>query len=169
MSSAQQNLSSRKMVNISDIDHFRFTVLVAQWNHEVTGALEKGCVETLILNGIPKESIRIFAVPGSWELISAARLAVTHSKTDAVICIGAVIKGDTPHFEYICQGVTNGLATLCSTQDIPVIFGVLTVNTLQQALDRCGGIHGNKGDEAAITAIELAALSRDIRSKEPLF
>ncbi|HOY48068.1 MAG TPA: 6,7-dimethyl-8-ribityllumazine synthase [Flavobacteriales bacterium] len=169
MSSAHQNLSSRKMVNITNIDHFRFTVIVAQWNKEVTGELEKGCVETLLLNGIPQQNIRVIAVPGSWELISAARLAVTHSQTDAVICIGAVIKGDTPHFEYICQGVTNGLATLCSTQDIPVIFGVLTVNTLQQALDRCGGIHGNKGDEAAITAIELAALSRDIRSKEPLF
>lgn len=169
MSSAHQNLSSRKMVNITNIDHFRFTVIVAQWNKDVTGELEKGCVETLLLNGIPQQNIRVIAVPGSWELISAARLAVTHSQTDAVICIGAVIKGDTPHFEYICQGVTNGLATLCSTQDIPVIFGVLTVNTLQQALDRCGGIHGNKGDEAAITAIELAALSRDIRSKEPLF
>lgn len=169
MSSAHQNLSSRKMVNITNIDHFRFTVIVAQWNKEVTGELEKGCVETLLLNGIPQQNIRVIAVPGSWELISAARLAVTHSQTDAIICIGAVIKGDTPHFEYICQGVTNGLATLCSTQDIPVIFGVLTVNTLQQALDRCGGIHGNKGDEAAITAIELAALSRDIRSKEPLF
>lgn len=169
MSSAHQNLSSRKMVNITNIDHFRFTIIVAQWNKEVTGELEKGCVETLLLNGIPQQNIRVIPVPGSWELISAARLAVTHSKTDAVICIGAVIKGDTPHFEYICQGVTNGLATLCSTQDIPVIFGVLTVNTLQQALDRCGGIHGNKGDEAAITAIELAALSRDIRSKEPLF
>lgn len=169
MSSAHQNLSSRKMVNITNIDHFRFTVIVAQWNKEVTGELEKGCVETLLLNGISQQNIRVIAVPGSWELISAARLAVTHSQTDAIICIGAVIKGDTPHFEYICQGVTNGLATLCSTQDIPVIFGVLTVNTLQQALDRCGGIHGNKGDEAAITAIELAALSRDIRSKEPLF
>jgi 6,7-dimethyl-8-ribityllumazine synthase len=169
MSSAHHNLSSRKMVNITNIDHFRFTIIVAQWNKEVTGELEKGCVETLLLNGIPQQNIRILPVPGSWELISAARLAVTHSQTDAVICIGAVIKGDTPHFEYICQGVTNGLATLCSTQDIPVIFGVLTVNTLQQALDRCGGIHGNKGDEAAITAIELAALSRDIRSKEPLF
>jgi 6,7-dimethyl-8-ribityllumazine synthase len=169
MSSAHQNLSSRKMVNITNIDHFRFTIIVAQWNKEVTGELEKGCVETLLLNGIPQQNIRVLPVPGSWELISAARLAVTHSQTDAVICIGAVIKGDTPHFEYICQGVTNGLATLCSTQDIPVIFGVLTVNTLQQALDRCGGIHGNKGDEAAITAIELAALSRDIRSKEPLF
>jgi 6,7-dimethyl-8-ribityllumazine synthase len=169
MSSAHHNLSSRKMVNITNIDHFRFTIIVAQWNKEVTGELEKGCVETLLLNGIPQQNIRILPVPGSWELISAARLAVTHSQTDAVICIGAVIKGDTPHFEYICQGVTNGLATLCSTQDIPVIFGVLTVNTLQQALDRCGGIHGHKGDEAAITAFELAALSRDIRSKEPLF
>ena len=163
MSSAHQNLSSRKMVNISNIDHFRFTIIVAQWNKEVTGALEQGCVETLLLNGIPQSNIDVHAVPGSWELISAARLAVNHSKTDAVICIGAVIKGDTPHFEYICQGVTNGLASLCSSQDIPVIFGVLTVNTLQQALDRCGGIHGNKGDEAAITAIELADLSRRLK------
>jgi len=165
MSSAHQNLSSRKMVNIPNIDHFRFTIIVAQWNKEVTGALEQGCVETLLLNGIPQSNIQVYAVPGSWELISAARLAVSHSKTDAVICIGAVIKGDTPHFEYICQGVTNGLASLCSSQDIPVIFGVLTVNTLQQALDRCGGIHGNKGDEAAITAIELAVLSGKLKEK----
>jgi len=163
MSSAHQNLSSRKMVNIPNIDHFRFTILVAQWNKEVTGALENGCLETLLLNGIPQSNIDVYAVPGSWELISAARLAVTHSDTNAVICIGAVIKGDTPHFEYICQGVSNGLASLCSSQDIPVIFGVLTVNTLQQALDRCGGIHGNKGDEAAITAIELADLSRKLK------
>ena len=163
MSSAHQNLSSRKMVNISNIDHFHFTIIVAQWNKDVTDALEQGCIETLLLNGIPKTNIQVHAVPGSWELISAARLAVTHSKTDAVICIGAVIKGDTPHFEYICQGVTNGLASLCSSQDIPVIFGILTVNTLQQALDRCGGIHGNKGDEAAITAIELADLSRQLK------
>ena len=165
MSSAHQNLSSRKVVNIPNIDHFHFTIIVAQWNKEVTGALELGCVETLLLNGIPQSNIHILTVPGSWELISAARLAVIHSKTDAVICIGAVIKGDTPHFEYICQGVTNGLASLCSSQDIPVIFGVLTVNTLQQALDRCGGIHGNKGDEAAITAIELADLSRELKGK----
>ena len=163
MSSAHQNLSSRKMVNISNIDHFRFTIIVAQWNKDVTDALEQGCIETLLLNGIPKTNIQVHAVPGSWELISAARLAVIHSKTDAVICIGAVIKGDTPHFEYICQGVTNGLASLCSSQDIPVIFGILTVNTLQQALDRCGGIHGNKGDEAANTAIELADLSRQLK------
>lgn len=163
MSTIHQNLSSRKMVNIPHIDHFRFSVIVAQWNKEVTSALEKGCVETLLLNGITKSNIHVHAVSGSWELISAARLAVTHCKTDAVICIGAIIKGDTSHFEYICQGVTNGLASLCASQDIPVIFGVLTVNNLQQALDRCGGIHGNKGDEAAITAIELADLSRQLK------
>lgn len=163
MSTVHHNLSSRKMVNIPHIDHFRFSVIVAQWNKEVTSALEEGCVETLLLNGITKSNIHVHAVSGSWELISAARLAVTHSKTDAVICIGAIIKGDTPHFEYICQGVTNGLASICASQDIPVIFGVLTVNNLQQALDRCGGIHGNKGDEAAITAIELADLSRQLK------
>jgi len=160
MSSELQNLSSRKMVNVSDIDHFRFTVIVAKWNNEITGALEKGCVETLIQNGVLTENVRVLYVPGSWELISAARIALSHSKTDGIICIGTVIKGDTPHFEYICEGVTNGLAMLCAGSDIPVIFGVLTVNTLQQAVDRCGGKYGNKGDEAAVTALEMADLRR---------
>jgi 6,7-dimethyl-8-ribityllumazine synthase len=162
MSSAHQNLSSVKMVNIPNVDHFSFTIITAQWNKEVTGALEKGCLETLIANGVKRENIQQLEVPGAWELVSAAKMVVDINSVNAVICIGAVIKGDTPHFEYICQGVTNGLAQLCASQTIPIIYGVLTVNNMQQALERCGGIHGNKGDEAAVTALQMAALSHKI-------
>lgn len=164
MSSAHQNLSSEKMVNAPGVDHFRFTILVAQWNREVTGALEQGCVDTLLANGVKPENIHVAEVPGSWELISGATMAVQQNNSDAVICIGAVVRGDTPHFEYICQGVTQGLAHLCASQTIPVIYGVLTVNTMQQALDRCGGIHGNKGDEAASTAIRMALLRKSFEA-----
>ncbi len=163
MSSAHQNLSSIKMVNIPNVDHFSFTIITAQWNKEVTGALEIGCLETLLANGVKPENIQQLEVPGAWELISAAKMVLDSNNTNAVICIGAVIKGDTPHFEYICEGVTVGLAQLCANQSIPVIYGVLTVNNLQQALDRCGGIHGNKGDEAAVTALQMASLSQKIR------
>ena len=162
MSSAHQNLSSIKMVNIPNVDHFSFTIITAQWNKEVTGALENGCLETLIANGVKPENIQQLEVPGAWELISAAKMVLDSKSTNAVICIGAVIKGDTPHFEYICEGVTVGLAQLCANQSIPVIYGVLTVNNLQQALDRCGGIHGNKGDEAAVTALQMASLGQKI-------
>ena len=164
MSSAHQSLSSKQMVNIRDVDHFHFTIITAQWNWEVTGALQKGCIETLEKNGVPKNKIRVLSVPGSWELISAARQVLSSTETSAVICIGAVIRGDTPHFEYICEGVTIGLAQLCASQDVPVIYGVLTVNDMQQAVDRCGGKHGNKGDEAAVTALEMANLRRSLKA-----
>lgn len=163
MSSAHQNLSENKMVNAGSIDHLHFTVVVATWNREVTLALENGCVDTLLANGARRKNIRVVYVPGSWELISGATQALRYSNTHAVICIGAVVRGDTPHFEYICQGVTQGLAQLCAIQTVPVIYGVLTVNTMQQALDRCGGVHGNKGDEAAATAIQMALLEREFR------
>jgi 6,7-dimethyl-8-ribityllumazine synthase len=163
MSSAHQNLSSNKMVNAKNIGHFRFTIIKATWNAEITDALERGCMDTFRENGIPAENIQCLTVPGSWELISAAQFAVAKGWSHAVICIGAVVRGDTPHFEYICQGVTQGLAQLCALQSIPVIYGVLTVNTMQQALDRCGGIHGNKGVEAAFTAIEMALLAESMR------
>lgn len=160
MSSANQNLSANKMVNAGSIDHLHFTLVVASWNREVTLALETGCVDTLLANGARRKNIRVVYVPGSWELISGATQALRFSETHAVICIGAVVRGDTPHFDYICQGVTVGLAQLCASQPIPVIYGVLTVDTMQQALDRCGGIHGNKGDEAAATAIQMALLEK---------
>lgn len=163
MSSAHQNLSSEKMVNAGSIDHFHFTVIVAEWNREITSALERGCVETLLANGADPQKIRVLSVPGSWELVSAASMAVRMNETHAVICIGVVVRGDTPHFDYICQGVTQGLANLCSDQTVPVVYGVLTVNNMQQAVDRCGGIHGNKGDEAASTAIKMALLNQSFQ------
>ncbi|MFN5370000.1 MAG: 6,7-dimethyl-8-ribityllumazine synthase [Bacteroidia bacterium] len=165
MSSVHQNLSSNKMVNAENIGHFRFTIIKAAWNAEVTDALQQGCIETFTANGIPSNQITCITVPGSWELISAAHLALNSGVCHAVICIGAVVRGDTPHFDYICQGVTQGLAQLCGSQPVPVIFGVLTVNTMQQALDRCGGVHGNKGVEAAYTAIEMALLAEKLLSK----
>lgn len=164
MSSIHQNLSANKMVNAKNIGHFRFTIIKAAWNAEVTDALEQGCLETFLENGIPADHIRRITVPGSWELISAAHLAIHSEAVNAVVCIGAVVRGDTPHFDYICQGVTQGLAQLCSSQSVPVIYGVLTVNTMQQALDRCGGVHGNKGVEAAYTAIEMALLAESIKA-----
>jgi 6,7-dimethyl-8-ribityllumazine synthase len=160
MSSEHQNLSSKKMVNVKDIGHFHFTVIVSQWNDEITGALEKGCIDTLYANGLAQEHLTLLHVPGAWELISASKLALDHLKTDAVICIGAVIKGDTPHFEYICQAVSVGLAQLNTISNTPIIFGVLTTLNQLQAEERAGGIHGNKGDEAAYTALKMAELAQ---------
>jgi 6,7-dimethyl-8-ribityllumazine synthase len=162
MSSAHQNLSSNKMVNAFSLDYFSFTVITAEWNNRITFALEAGCINTLKQNGANDENIRILRVPGSWELISAARWATQLQNNGAVICIGAVIKGDTPHFEYICQGLTAGLAQLNAQQNIPIIYGVLTVNTMEQAEERCGGKHGNKGDEAAYTAIKMVQLRQEL-------
>ena len=150
------------MVNIPDVDHFHFTIITAEWNTEITSALKAGCVETLKANGVPDSNIKLLSVPGSWELISAARIAVSNIKTSAIICIGAVIQGGTPHFEYICQGVTQGLANLSSSQNIPIIYGVLTLNTMEQAIERSGGRLGNKGVEAAVTALEMAEYRRNL-------
>lgn len=163
MSSENQSLSAKKMVNINDVDHFHFTIITAQWNEEITSSLKTACIETLNANGIPSENIKLLSVPGSWELISAAKIAVSNIKTSAVICIGAVIQGGTPHFEYICQGVTQGLANLSSNQDIPIVYGVLTLNTMDQAKDRSGGRLGNKGVEAAVTALEMANYKRQVQ------
>lgn len=162
MSSEHQSLSSIQMVNIPDVDHFHFTIITATWNTEITSALEHGCLDTLIKNGVSNENIRLLKVPGSWELISAARNVVSTTNTSAVICIGAVIQGGTPHFEYICQGVTQGLANLSSSQNIPIIYGVLTLNTMEQAIERSGGRLGNKGVEAAVTALEMAEYRRNL-------
>ena len=150
---------------IPDLDGkgLRIAIIGARFNDHIVTNLRDGALRGLERLGVADSDIMESWVPGAFELPLAAKVLAETGKVDAIICLGTVIKGDTPHFEYICQGVTNGLASLCSSQDIPVIFGVLTVNTLQQALDRCGGIHGNKGDEAAITAIELADLSRRLK------
>lgn len=162
MSTQNQNLSSKKIVSLENADYFRFGLVVAEWNQHITGSMANACVKTLIQSGIKREHIEKIDVPGSFELISGAKMLIGQNKFDAIICLGCVIRGETPHFEYVCQGVTFGIAQLNASQNIPVIFGVLTVDNEQQALDRSGGIHGNKGDEAAFTALKMAQLLKKL-------
>jgi 6,7-dimethyl-8-ribityllumazine synthase len=142
----------------------RFAIVVADWNREITWALLDGALSTLKKHGASDKNIIVKHVPGSFELTIGAQLVAENDEVDAVICLGCVIQGETPHFTYICQGVTQGITQLNLEYNMPFIFGVLTTNDKQQALDRSGGIHGNKGDEAAITAIKMAALQRDMEN-----
>jgi 6,7-dimethyl-8-ribityllumazine synthase len=130
--------------------------VVAEWNKEITGALLEGAVKTLEKHGALPENIHVKTVPGSFELIYGAHQMTLDDGYDAIIILGCVIRGETPHFDYICQGVTYGIAKLNASQNTPVIYGLLTTNTLQQAQDRSGGKLGNKGDECAIDAIKMA-------------
>lgn len=150
------NLSDYDFKSVPDASNMNFAIVVSEWNNEVTGALLDGAVTTLERHGALRENIRVKTVPGSFELIYGAHQMTLNDIYDAVIVLGCVIRGDTPHFDYICQGVTQGIAQLNLTSNIPVIYGLLTCENLQQALERCGGKLGNKGDECAIDAIKMA-------------
>lgn len=136
-------------------DTFVCDIVTAAWNPDVTHALRDGAVETLRAAGVREENIRCHEVPGTVELVNAAGVLVKR-RPDAVIIIGCVIRGDTPHFDYVCQQAAQGAAIINARGETPLIFGVLTVDNLQQALDRAGGKLGNKGAEAAVAAIEMA-------------
>ncbi len=155
MSSAHKNLSVYSVKDIPDVSEKRFALVVAEWNEEVTEALARGAYDTLIKHGVRKENIVQAYVPGSYELSFGAQTFAQRADIDAVIAIGCVIQGETKHNDYINHAVAQGLTQVSLKYNKPVIFGVLTPNTQQQALDRAGGIHGNKGDEAAITAIKM--------------
>lgn len=137
---------------------FRFDIVTAEWNADVTYKLRDGAIDTFRKAGIPDENIRLWKVPGAVELVNIAAMILNRKDSDGVLVFGCVIRGDTPHFDYVCQHTTQGVSTLNSRGEIPVIFGLLTVENLQQALDRAGGILGNKGSEAADTAIAMANL-----------
>ena len=156
MSTELHHLSDYNEQNVPDASNMCFGVVVAEWNPEITGALLDGTVRTLEKHGAIPENIHIKTVPGSFELIYGAQQMTKNDGFDAIIILGSVIKGETPHFDYICQGVTYGIARLNASQNIPVIYGLLTTNDLQQAKDRSGGRLGNKGDECAIDAIKMA-------------
>lgn len=160
MSSKKKDLSSYNPDLVPDASRLKFGIVVSEWNTEITHALLNGALNTLKKHGTLERNIEIVHVPGSFELTFGARLLAEKEEFDAVICLGSVIQGETPHFDYICQGVSHGITELNLEYDIPVIFGVLTTNNMQQALDRAGGKHGNKGDEAAVTAIKMAALNQ---------
>ncbi len=142
----------------------RIGVVVSEWNTEVTEALFSGVSETLLKFGASEGDIVRRNVPGSFELTLGAQLLAERNEFDAIICLGVVVQGETKHFDFICDAVAKGITDLNIKYNLPVIFGVLTPNTMQQALDRAGGIHGNKGDEAAITAIKMAALQKELQS-----
>lgn len=156
MATALRNLSSYDATKVPDASNMCFGIVVSEWNPEITGALLEGAVNTLERYGAIPENIHIKTVPGSFELIYGAHQMVLNGGYDALIVLGSVIKGDTPHFDYICQGVTTGIARLNTTSEIPIIYGLLTTDNLQQALDRAGGKLGNKGDECAVDAIKMA-------------
>ena len=159
---ATTNLSAYDPGKVPDASDMRFGIVVSDWNNKITRALLEGAVNRLIQHGTDNENIIIKHVPGSFELPLGAQFLAEYNDLDAVICLGCVIQGETPHFTYICQGVTQGITQLNMEYNIPFIFGVLTTDSDQQAFDRAGGIHGNKGDEAAITAIKMAALQREM-------
>lgn len=155
MASALHNLSNYDTTTVPDGNGWKIGIVVSEWNEEVTGALLDGAFNTLLKHGVNKEDIIVRFVPGSFELVYGSAVMIEDTDVDAVIAIGCVIRGDTPHFDYICQGTTQGLAELNRLAEVPVIYGLLTCNTMQQALDRCGGALGNKGDECAITALKM--------------
>jgi 6,7-dimethyl-8-ribityllumazine synthase len=142
-----------------------FGIVVAEWNAEITHALYEGCFDTLTKHGVKEENIHTIQVPGSFELPTGARLMAVKYKLDAVICLGCVIKGETKHDEYISNAVAMGLTNLSLASGQPFIFGVLTPNNEEQARDRAGGKHGNKGVEAAVSAIRMAALRKEMSVK----
>jgi len=157
MSSANKNLSEFRTNELPEIQHKKFAILVSEWNEEVTNALYVGAYETLIKHGAQEKNIITQTVPGSFELTLGAQKMAQKPEVDAVICLGCVIQGETKHFDFICQAVAQGITDVSIKFNKPVIFGVLTPNTQEQAMDRAGGKHGNKGDEAAITAIKMLA------------
>lgn len=156
------NLSEYDPDSVPSADEMRFGIAVSDWNREITWALLDGAVKTLKKHGAKSKNIVVKHVPGSFELTLGAQFLAEYDDLDAVICLGCVIQGETPHFTFICQGVTQGITQLNMEYNIPFIFGVLTTLDQQQAIDRAGGKHGNKGDEAAVTAIKMAALQREI-------
>src|SRR5690554_124748 len=160
MATENKNLSHYDKQAIPNTKDLRFGIVVSEWNEQITNGLFKGAFEALVDNGVHENDIVHWKVPGSFELIYGCKKMVETQKVDAAIAIGAVIQGETKHFDFVCQGVTQGIKDLNIKYDIPVVFCVLTDNTLQQSIDRSGGKHGNKGTEAGITAIKMADLRK---------
>lgn len=156
------DLSVYDPASVPDAKGMKFGIVVSDWNNNVTWALLKGAMDTLKKHGVTEKNILVKHVPGSFELTLGAQFIAEYDDVDAVICLGCVIQGETPHFTYICQGVTQGITSLNMEYNIPFIFGVLTTNTMLEATERAGGVHGNKGDEAAVTAIKMAKLQSEM-------
>jgi 6,7-dimethyl-8-ribityllumazine synthase len=159
---ATTNLSDYKAGSVPDASGMRFGIVVSDWNQDITWSLLEGAIKTLKKHGAREDNIITRHVPGAFELTLGGQFFAEYDDVDAVLCLGCVINGETPHFKYICQGVTYGITQLNLDYNIPFIFGVLTTENHLQAEERAGGRLGNKGDEAAITAIQMASLQRSM-------
>ncbi|MDP3643581.1 MAG: 6,7-dimethyl-8-ribityllumazine synthase [Bacteroidota bacterium] len=159
---ATKNLSEYDLTSVPSATGMKFGIVVAEWNYEITGALARGAIDTLKIHGAKDENIILKHVPGSFELTLGAQFMAEFTDVDAVIILGCVIQGETRHFDFICNSVTQGITNLNMKYNKPFIFGLLTTGNQQQALDRAGGKLGNKGDEAAITAIKMLTLKREL-------
>jgi|TARA_R100000306_G_scaffold91_4_gene103 6,7-dimethyl-8-ribityllumazine synthase len=164
MATENKNLSHYDKATIPNAKNFRFGIVVSEWNDNITEGLFQGAFDAILDCGGVKENIVRWNVPGSFELIyGCKKMQQSYDMLDAVIAIGSVIQGETKHFDFVCDGVTQGIKDLNVQSDIPVIFCVLTDNNMQQSIDRSGGKHGNKGSEAAIAAIKMAQLREDAK------
>ncbi len=162
---ATKNLSEYVLSSVPQGNDMKFGIVVSEWNYDVTGALANGAVETLKKHGVKDDDILVKHVPGSFELTLGGQFFAEYTDVDAIILLGCVIQGETRHFDFICQGVAKGATDLNIKYNLPVIFGVLTTENQQQALDRAGGRLGNKGDEAAVTALKMVALQNDFENE----
>lgn len=160
MATANKNLSEYDKTKLIDAKSFRFGIVVSEWNDKITNGLYQGAVDALIDCGALPENIIRWDVPGSFELIFGSKRMIETQQVDVVIAIGCVIKGETMHFEFVCEGVTHGIKDLNVKYNIPTIFCLLTDNNEQQSIDRSGGVHGNKGTEAAVAALKMLALNQ---------
>ncbi len=162
MATQNVNLSHYNKEEFTYAKKFTFGIVVSEWNDHITNNLAQGSIDALLDIGIKRKSIHIYNVPGSFELVYAASQLCKKNKYDAIIVIGSLIKGETAHFDYVCQGVTQGIKDLNVTYNTPVIFCLLTDNKEQQAIDRSGGKYGNKGIEAAVTAVKMIKFKKDL-------
>ena len=164
MATEGKNLSQYDKDTIPNAKDFRFGIVVSEWNDEITEGLFQGAFDAWIENGVKKENIVRWNVPGSFELIyGCKKMQESFEMLDAIIAVGSVIQGETKHFDFVCDGVTQGIKDLNIQNDIPVIFCVLTDNNIEQSRARSGGKHGNKGTEAAVAAIKMAQLRKDAK------
>lgn len=162
MATERKNLSDHKVDTAADYKTYTIGIAVSEWNEEITGALLNGAVDFLKESGVPDEQILIRAVPGSFELPVAAQFMLEARDVDGVLCLGSVVRGETEHFTFVCNGVSQGIKDVSLKYSKPVIFGVLTDDTWEQAKARSGGQHGNKGVEAAAAVLKMVALKKDL-------
>lgn len=150
---------------VPSAEELQIAIVVSEWNSSITEGLLKGAIQELRKAGCPDENILVKRVPGAFELTLGCQFICEHTDVDAVVALGCIIKGETPHFDFIAMGVTNGINAVAMEYNTPIAFGVLTTDTLEQAKDRCGGKHGNKGNEAAAAAVKMAILKDAIENE----